>query len=114
MKYKILIIEDNEDINDILVKTLFNAGYDVESAYTGYEGLEKIKNNSYDLLLLDIMLPYKSGDEVLRELRTFSNCPVIVISAKNLVSVKIELLKLGADDYVTKPFDLDEVLARVE
>lgn len=60
------------------------------------------------------MLPYKSGDEILRELRSFSNIPVIVLSAKDMVHTKVELLRLGADDYVTKPFDLNEILARVE
>ena len=114
MKSKILIVEDNEDINIMLANALTHAGYEAQSAFTGYDGLEKIKGTNYDLVLLDIMLPYKSGDELLKELRSFSNCPVIVISAKSVVSVKIDLLKLGADDYVTKPFDLDEIVARVE
>lgn len=114
MKSKILIVEDNEDINTMLANALSNAGYEVQAAYTGYDGLEKIKHTNFDLVLLDIMLPYKSGDELLKELRVFSNCPVIVISAKSTVSVKIDLLKLGADDYVTKPFDIDEIIARVE
>lgn len=110
----ILVIEDNEDINKMLKETLTDEGYAVESAYTGIEGLNKVKNNSYDLVLLDIMLPYKSGDEVLKEIRGFSEVPVIVISAKDMVGIKIDLLKLGADDYITKPFDLGEVTARVE
>jgi DNA-binding response OmpR family regulator len=111
---KILIIEDNKDVNQMLGETLVEAGFQVQAAYTGIEGLKFIKQDEYDLILLDIMLPYKSGDEVLREVREFSDVPIIIISAKDLISTKIELLKLGADDYITKPFDLGEVVARVE
>lgn len=111
---RVLIIEDNIDVNKMLAETLTDAGYEVKSAYTGIEGVNEIKNNGYDLVLLDIMLPYKSGDEILREVREFSEIPIIIISAKDLISTKIDLLKLGADDYITKPFDLGEVAARVE
>lgn len=111
---KVLIIEDNKDVNQMLGETLVEAGYQVQPAYTGIEGLKLIKKEEYDLILLDIMLPYKSGDEVLKEVREFSDVPIIIISAKDLISTKIELLKLGADDYITKPFDLGEVVARVE
>ncbi|MDP4090113.1 MAG: response regulator transcription factor, partial [Bacillota bacterium] len=81
---------------------------------TGIEGIREIKNCAYDLVLLDIMLPYKSGDEILKEMREFSDIPVIVISAKDMVGTKIDILRLGADDYITKPFDLNEMAARVE
>lgn len=114
MMEKILIVEDNKDVNSMLAEVLTCGGYDVSSAYTGTDGLKKIKSQEYDLILLDIMLPYKSGDEILREVRGFSNVPVIIISAKDIIGMKIELLKMGADDYITKPFDLDEVVARVE
>lgn len=110
---KILIIEDSKDVNLMLAETLNCAGYNVTSAYTGIDGMNEAKKEKYDLILLDIMLPYKSGDEILKELRTFSDIPVIIISAKDMVSTKIDLLKLGADDYITKPFDLGEVSARV-
>lgn len=110
----ILIIEDNKDVSHMLSTALTDAGYRVTSAYTGIDGLNEIKSNTYELVLLDIMLPYKSGEEVLKEMRSFCDVPVIVISAKDMVSTKIDLLKLGADDYITKPFDLDEVVARVE
>ena len=110
----ILVIEDNIDVNNMLVEALTDAGYVVKSAYTGIEGINEIKWQEYSLILLDIMLPYKSGDEVLKEMRQFSDIPVIIISAKDMVGIKIDLLKLGADDYITKPFDLNEVLARVE
>ncbi|QWU18129.1 DNA-binding response regulator, OmpR family, contains REC and winged-helix (wHTH) domain [Paenibacillus sophorae] len=110
----ILIIEDQEDVNLMLAEALTYAGYKVKSSFTGVDGIKEIQNNSYDLILLDIMLPYKSGDEILKEMRNFSETPVIVISAKDMVGTKIDLLKLGADDYITKPFDLGEVVARVE
>jgi DNA-binding response OmpR family regulator len=110
---KILIIEDNKDVNLLLAETLEKEGYQVMSVLDGIEGMKAAKTGTYDLILLDIMLPYKSGDEILRELRTFSDIPVIIISAKDMVGTKIDLLKLGADDYITKPFDLGEVAARV-
>lgn len=110
----ILIIEDQEDVNLMLAEALTDAGYKVKSHYTGVDGIKEIRNHVYDLILLDIMLPYKSGDEILKEMRSFSDTPVIIISAKDMVGTKIDLLKLGADDYITKPFDLGEVVARVE
>jgi len=111
---KILIVEDNKDVNTMLAEVLTDEKYEVDSAYTGIEGLKKIKDQEYDLILLDIMLPYKSGDEILKEVREFSDVPIIIISAKDMIGTKIELLKMGADDYITKPFDLEEVIARVE
>jgi len=113
-KDKILIVEDNKDVNTMLAEVLSDKRYEVSSAYNGIDGLEKIKNQEYDLILLDIMLPYKSGDEILKEVRKFSEVPIIIISAKDMIGTKIDLLKMGADDYITKPFDLDEVVARVE
>lgn len=112
--HRILIVEDSEDVNKMLVEVLADAGYEITSVFTGLDGLKKIKTHEYDVILLDIMLPFKSGDEVLKDLRSFSDTPVIIISAKDTVGVKIDLLKLGADDYITKPFDLGEVVARVE
>jgi DNA-binding response OmpR family regulator len=114
MVYSILIIEDNNDVNLMLAEALTDAGYEVKSAFTGMEGISEIKNHAYDLILLDLMLPYKSGDEILRDMRQFTETPVIVISAKDMVGTKIDILRLGADDYITKPFDLGEVVARVE
>lgn len=110
----ILIVEDNTDVNLMLAEALTDAGFGVKSIYTGTEAMTEIRNHGYDLILLDIMLPYKSGDEILKEVRLFSDVPVIIISAKELVGTKIDLLKIGADDYITKPFDLGEVVARVE
>lgn len=111
---RILVVEDNNDVNLMLCEALSGSGYAADSAFTGTEGLEKAKSGGFDLLLLDIMLPYKSGDAVLSELRRTCDIPVIIISAKDMVGTKVDLLRLGADDYITKPFDLDEVVARVE
>lgn len=110
---RILIIEDEKDVNRLLARTLQDGGYETVSAFNGIDGLQMLREEHYDMVLLDLMLPYKSGDEVLRELRKGSDIPVIVISAKDMVGTKINLLTLGADDYVTKPFDLGEVAARV-
>lgn len=110
----ILIIEDDNEINNLLCKALNKQGFITKSAYTGPEGLNMLKSESFDIVLLDIMLPYKNGDRLLSELRLFSNSPVIVISAKENTQMKIDLLRLGADDYITKPFDIDEVAARIE
>ncbi len=111
---KILVVEDDREINSMLCEMLDENGYAAEGAFTGMEGLSRLRNGGYDLLILDLMLPYKSGDAVLQELRSFSSLPAIVISAKDTVQNKLDLFRLGADDYLTKPFDLDEVLVRVE
>ena len=110
---RILIVEDNIDVNNMVREMLTNSQYEVFSAFNGIEAVKAIKKNTYDLVILDIMLPYKRGDEVLREIRQFTDIPVIILSAKDMVSTKIDLLKLGADDYITKPFDLGELVARV-
>ena len=111
---KILVVEDDREINSMLCEMLDENGYAAEGAFTGMEGLSRLRSGSYDLLILDLMLPYKSGDAVLQELRSFSSLPAIVISAKDTVQNKLDLFRLGADDYLTNPFDLDEVLVRVE
>lgn len=111
---KVLIIEDSADINALLAETLNAAGFETESAFDGLSGQRAALSGQYDLILTDIMLPYVCGDEILRKLRERSSVPVIVISAKDMVCTKIDLLRMGADDYITKPFDLGEVVARVE
>ena len=111
---RILIIEDSADINALLAGTLTAAGYETESSYDGLNGQKAALSGRHDLIITDIMLPYICGDEILRKLREKSSVPVIIISAKDMVSTKIDLLKMGADDYITKPFDLGEVTARVE
>lgn len=116
MQYKILVIEDEPDINRLLAKILNNADYHVTSAYSGTEAKLLLEKESPDLILLDLMLPGISGEELLNMLRKekHSNIPVIVISAKNSLDNKVTLLKDGADDYITKPFEPEEVLARVQ
>lgn len=114
MVASILVIEDDKQINSLLCKALNNNDYIAKSAYTGTQGLDMLRLEKFDMVLLDIMLPYKSGDKLLQELRAFSSIPVLVISAKETTQVKIDLLRLGADDYITKPFDIDEVIARIE
>lgn len=109
-----MIIEDHEDVIDMLSEVLTKKGYDVTMCLTGIDGLHTIRENKFDCILLDIMLPFVSGDEILKEIRKISNVPVIITSAKDHVSTKIDLFKIGADDYITKPFDLGELLARVE
>lgn len=112
MSNKILIIEDDVGINDMLMILLRQNGYNTISAYSGTEGL-LINSSDIDLVLLDLMLPGKSGEEVIKELKAKYNVPVIVISAVHDISRKVELFKLGADDYVTKPFSNEELLARI-
>lgn len=114
MAKRILVVEDDREINNLLCHILEQNGYDIEAAFTGIDGISLAKAKEFNLIILDLMLPYKSGDEVLRELRMSSSVPVIIISAKGLTQTKVELLRLGADDYLTKPFDLEEVVARVE
>ena len=111
---RILLVEDDNEIRELLCTFLSENGYETDTAANGMEGLKKALGTEYDLILLDIMLPYKSGDQVLKELRERSNVPVIVLSAKDMVQTKIDVIRIGADDYVTKPFDLGEVLVRME
>lgn len=111
---EILIIEDNDEINGLLKELLINAGYDVKQAFSGPEGLLYFSSGTYALILLDLMLPGMAGESVLAKIRETSEVPVIIISAKTDMDGKVFLLQTGADDYITKPFDMREVLARVE
>ena len=108
----ILIIEDNNDIHDIL-KDLFQAEHRVYSAYSGTEGLLVFAQQKIDLVLLDIMLPGKNGDQVLAEIRKSSQIPVVMLTALGEKSLVSQYLLNGANDYIVKPFNLDEVFARV-
>jgi len=112
--YHILIVEDDVEINKLLAEFLEEQGYDAVSQYDGLHISDILQENEIDLILLDIMLPYRSGDSVLTDIRKQSTVPVIIISAKGTTQNKIDLLRLGADDYITKPFDLEEALARIE
>lgn len=110
----ILVIEDDISINSLLCRVLSTSGYEVEHAENGYDGLELAMKNDYELILMDLMLPLKSGEEVLRALRKVKITPVIILSAKSDVTNRIDLFRLGADDYICKPFDVDEVVLRME
>ena len=114
MKQKILIVEDDNYINDMINDALKLAGYECIQAYSGTEGLLYVKNGGIDLVLLDLMLPGKPGEEVIKDIKKILDIPVIVVSAKDSVDSKIELLRLGADDYLTKPFDIKELEVRIE
>ncbi|MFC5734703.1 response regulator transcription factor [Cytobacillus gottheilii] len=111
---RILIIEDDQEISRLLSVILKKSQMVPVAAYSGTEGLLQLQNNSFDLILLDLMLPGKSGEELLTEIRGESSIPIIIISAKVDVEDKVKVLKMGADDYITKPFNQDEVMARIE
>ena len=110
---KILIVEDEEAISDLIRMHLTRAGYVCEQAFDGKEGADKICSKHYDLVLLDIMLPEISGYELLDYVKT-NETPVIFITAMGELSDKVKGLRAGADDYITKPFEMVELLARVE
>ncbi len=113
-KGRILIVEDYKEISQMLADFLTAQEYEVECAYDGKKASELLKQNSYAIVLMDLMLPYKSGDILIKELREHSQTPVICLSAKSQVETRLEVLRMGADDYILKPFDLDEVLVRME
>lgn len=110
----ILVVEDDTDINNLLYRILSNHGYNVTCAYSGSEAKMCIEHCEFQLILLDLMLPGVTGEELIEQLRKNNTMPIIVISAKSEQDTKIDVLKLGADDFVSKPFDVDEVLARAE
>ena len=112
---KILTAEDDKEINRLICEYLSSQGYETLSAPNGLDAVRIAREQSdLSLIILDLMLPFRSGDMVLQKIREFSDIPVIVVSAKSETRSKIDLLKMGADDYITKPFDLDELLVRVE
>jgi DNA-binding response OmpR family regulator len=113
MDEPILVIEDDPSINSLLVEALTGAGYRPQSAYSGSEAVLLLSTRSWQCVILDLMLPGKTGADVLAELRNRDQMPVIVLSAKLEKESKLALLDQGADDYMTKPFDIDELLARV-
>jgi DNA-binding response OmpR family regulator len=111
---KILLAEDTRDLNRVITVALQHEGYEVDPAYDGEEASERAFQNGYDLIVLDIMMPKKSGIEVLREIRSANNVtPVLLLTAKAEVDDRVSGLDAGADDYLTKPFAMKELLARV-
>lgn len=113
MAQKILIVEDEVKIARFLELELGHEGYIVDQAHDGREGLNKALNNQYDLIVLDIMLPSVNGIEILRKIRQNSEIPIILLTAKDEVMDKVIGLDMGADDYITKPFAIEELLARI-
>ena len=110
----ILIVEDNNDINNMIKDYLVKAGYNCEQAFSGTEALMHFKMNNYDLIILDLMLPGMDGETFLKNIRQISYLPVIVLSAKDTLDSKVEVLSAGADDYLCKPFEPQELLARIQ
>ena len=113
MKEKILIIEDEEKLARFLEMELLYEGYQVEKAFDGRTGLELAQSGRFDLIILDIMLPGINGMEVLRRLRRSTSIPVIMLTARDTIVDKVAGLDSGADDYMTKPFEIEELLARI-
>ena len=112
--YTILTVEDDLHINNLLKEALGKAGYACSQAFSGTEALLWLEHNECQLILLDLMLPGLSGEEVLQQIRQTSNVPVIVLTAKGEMEEKLDLLTSGADDYMTKPFSPSELVARVK
>lgn len=109
----ILIVEDDDSINTLLARLMEKKGYNAVQAYSGTEALLQLQKNEFQLVLLDLMLPGITGEELIKKIRKSKEMPVIVISAKISRKDKVDLLTLGADDYITKPFDIEEVSARI-
>ncbi len=110
---KVLIIEDSADINDLIGEALKKAGYEYRQAFSGTEGLLRAETEQFDLAVMDLMLPGMSGEELLPRLREKQGIPVIILSAKDSLDSKLSLFDLGAEDYMTKPFEVEELIARI-
>lgn len=111
---KLLIVEDDTLLSDMMKRLLLQNNYEIVTAYSGSEALLILEKESFDLVLLDLMLPGLSGETVLERIREKADTPIIGVSAKTDIDSKVNLLKNGADDYITKPFDNKELLVRVE
>jgi Response regulators consisting of a CheY-like receiver domain and a winged-helix DNA-binding domain len=114
MMNNILVIDDDKELCSIIQKYMDRVGYSAYFCHTGASGIHNVEENEYQLIILDIMLPEIDGFSVLSEIRNFSTVPVLMLTAKNEEADKIRGLKAGADDYLTKPFSMDELMARVE
>ena len=112
--FHILVVEDDPDINRLLCRIVSDAGYDCRPAFSGSEAALLAEQYTYDLVLLDLMLPGLTGEEFIHQLRKGKTMPIIVLSAKAGLEDRVNVLRLGADDFIPKPFDNAEVLARIE
>lgn len=112
-KENILVVEDDVDINNLITKTLEKHDYKVTQAFSGSEALLQLSISEFKLILLDLMLPGISGEDIINKTRDKKEIPIIVISAKTSLQDKVNVLNIGADDYIIKPFELEEVIARV-
>lgn len=113
-QFRVLIVDDDPRILKFLEVKLKASGYGALTADSGFEALEQVEAQEPDLVVLDVLMPKKDGFETLKELRAFSSVPVIILSAKEADTDKVKGLKLGADDYLAKPFSPDELVARIE
>jgi DNA-binding response OmpR family regulator len=113
-RFRILVVDDEERILNFLSTKLKASGYEVLTAPNGVKGLEQVQAQEPDLVVLDLLMPKMDGLEMLKQLRTFSLVPVIILTAKGADTDRIKGLKLGADDYLPKPFNPDELVARIE
>ncbi len=112
-KLRILVVEDDREINRLVTDSMISEGFQVTSAFSGVEAVSLFSQNEFQLVILDLMIPEKSGYEVLSRIRTNHNTPVLILSAKSSEADKIIGLGLGADDYISKPFSVGELTARV-
>lgn len=113
-QFRVLVVDDESRIRNFLSSKLKASGYEVLTASNGVEALEQVQAEEPDLVVLDVLMPKKDGFETLKELRTFSPVPTIILSAKGTNADKVKGLSLGADDYLAKPFSPDELVARIE
>ncbi len=111
---KILIVDDEQDITELISDVLSTEGFETVTKYDGHAAIEEIKNNTFDLILLDIMMPNISGTETCSKIREIVSCPIIFVTAKNQLLDKLLGFEIGADDYITKPFVIEELVARVK
>lgn len=111
--YNILIVEDNIDINKLIYEKLLDNDYQAFQAYNAFEALEFFNNEEIDLIITDLMLPIKSGEELIKDIRNISNVYIIIISAKVELEDRIEGLTIGADDYIIKPFSGEELMLKI-
>ena len=111
--HQILVIDDDRELCALIKRSVLMENIEADCCYTGSAGLEQLKKKAYQLVILDVMMPGSDGFETLEQIRKESNLPVLMFTAKDDSASKVRGLRAGADDYLTKPFDLDELIARI-